>query len=153
MSIFKFIKWILEGKKLEIYGDGSQSRDFTYIDDIAEGTILALKPVGYEIINLGNNDPHKLYEVIELIEMYTGKSAKIEKRDFHLADIKDTWADIRKAKEILGWEPKVKFEEGIKRTVNWFLDSWNWVKEIDISDSSYRECKAKKRRKYSESLK
>lgn|GEM_PF-2878925 len=91
---------------------------------------MALKPVGYEIINLGNNDPHKLSEVIELIEMYTGKSAKIEKKDFHLADIKDTWAYIRKAKDILGWESQIKFEEGIKRTVNWFLDNWNWVKEI-----------------------
>ena len=73
MSVFRFIKWILEDKPLEVFGDGSQSRDFTYVDDIAEGTILATRPLGYEIINLGNNRPHSLMEMIGLIERYTGK--------------------------------------------------------------------------------
>jgi UDP-glucuronate 4-epimerase len=66
MSIFRFIKWIMEDRPIEVFGDGTQSRDFTYVDDIAEGTILALKPVGYEIINLGGNNPHELTEIIKL---------------------------------------------------------------------------------------
>ncbi len=132
MSVFRFIKWILEDKPLEVFGDGSQSRDFTYIDDIAEGTILATRPLGYEIINLGNNRPHSLLEMIGLIEKYTGKKAKLEMRDFHKADMKATWADISKAKSLLGWEPRVSLEEGIKRTVEWTIENWDWIKDVKL---------------------
>jgi nucleoside-diphosphate-sugar epimerase len=132
MSVFRFIKWIMEEKPLEVFGDGSQSRDFTYIDDIAEGTILALKPLGYEIINLGNNQPHKLSEVLRLIEKFTGKTARVENREFHKADLMATWADITKAKELLGWQPKVSLEEGIRRTVDWFKENWHWLRGIKL---------------------
>jgi UDP-glucuronate 4-epimerase len=132
MSIFRFIKWIMEDRPIEVFGDGTQSRDFTYVDDIAEGTILALKPVGYEIINLGGNNPHELTEIINLIEKYTGKEAKLMNKEFHKADIKATWADITKAKEILAWEPKVGIEDGIKRTIEWFLENWNWLKNVEL---------------------
>jgi nucleoside-diphosphate-sugar epimerase len=132
MSVFRFIKWIMEEKPLEVFGDGSQSRDFTYIDDIAEGTILALKPLGYEIINLGNNQPHKLSEVIKLIEKFTGKTARVENREFHKADLRATWADITKAKELLGWQPMVSLEEGIRRTVDWFKENWHWLRGIKL---------------------
>jgi nucleoside-diphosphate-sugar epimerase len=132
MSIFRFIKWIMEDRPIEVFGDGTQSRDFTYVDDIAEGTILALKPVGYEIINLGGNNPHKLTEIIDLIEKYTGKEAKLVNKEFHKADIKATWADITKAKEILTWEPKVGIEDGIKKTIEWFLENWGWLKNVEL---------------------
>jgi UDP-glucuronate 4-epimerase len=132
MSIFRFIKWIMEDRPIEVFGNGTQSRDFTYVDDIAEGTILALKPVGYEIINLGGNNPHELTEIINLIEKYTGKEAKLVNKEFHKADIKATWADITKAKEILTWEPRVGIEDGIKRTIEWFLENWGWVKDIKL---------------------
>lgn len=132
MSIFRFIKWIKEEVPLEIFGDGSQERDFTYVDDIAKGTIKALKPVGYEIINLGNNQPHKLSEAIELIEKCTGKKARFKYKEFHKADMKITWADINKAKNLLNWQPKVSLEEGIKRTVDWTKDNWDWVQKINI---------------------
>jgi UDP-glucuronate 4-epimerase len=132
MSIFRFIKWIMEDRPIEVFGNGTQSRDFTYVDDIAEGTILALKPVGYEIINLGGNNPHELTEIIKLIERYTGKEAKLVNKEFHKADIKATWADIAKAKEILAWEPKVGIEDGIKRTIEWFLENWNWLKNVEL---------------------
>jgi len=130
MSIFRFIKWIMEGTPLEIFGDGSQSRDFTYVDDIARGTVAALKPVGYEVINLGNNHPDKLSKAIELVEEYTGKKAEKVYKDFHKADIFATWADISKAKHLLNWEPKVGLEEGLKRSVEWARENWEWVKEI-----------------------
>ncbi len=132
MSIFRFIKWIMEGKPIELFGDGSQIRDFTYIDDIAEGTIKALKPLGFEILNLGNNNPHRLSEVIELIEKFTSKEAIIQNFDFPKVDIKETWADITKAKELLFWQPKVSLEEGIKRTVGWFEENWDWLKDIKL---------------------
>lgn len=132
MSIFRFIKWILEGTPLKVFGDGSQSRDFTYIDDIARGTIAALKPFGYEIINLGNNNPDKLSTAIELIEEYTGKKARIEYKEFHKADVMATWADINKANRLLGWSPEVDLAEGIRLTVKWMNDNWEWVRKTNL---------------------
>jgi len=133
MSIFRFIKWIKEEVPLEIFGDGSQERDFTYVDDIAGGTIKALKPLGYEIINLGNNHPEKLSTAIKLIEDYTGKEANFKYEEFHKADMKVTWADIEKARKLLEWQPQVSLEEGIKRTVEWTKDNWGWVQKININ--------------------
>ncbi len=121
MSIFRFVKWIDEGKELELFGDGKQSRDFTYVDDIARGTIKALKPVGYEVINLGGgHNPITLNQVIGMIEKMLGKKAIIRNAAFHIADIKETWANIEKANRLLGWKPEVSFEEGIKNTVDWY---------------------------------
>jgi len=132
MSIFRFIKWIYQEEPIELFGDGSQSRDFTYIDDIAKGTIKALKPLGYEIINLGNNKPDKLIYAIELIETYLGKKAKINYKEFHKADMMATWADITKAKNLLEWSPTVSLEEGIKNTVEWTLKNWDWIKDVKL---------------------
>ncbi len=133
MSIFRFIKWIDEGYPVVVYGDGSQSRDFTYVDDIAEGTVKAFEAkTGYEIINLGGNHPHKLIEVIRLIENFLGKEAKLVFRPFHKADLKATWADITKAKEVLNWEPKVPLEEGLKKTVKWHVENREFVRKIEL---------------------
>lgn len=126
MSIYRFIQWIDEGKELELFGDGSQSRDFTFVDDIARGTIAALKPVGYEVINLGGGqNPISLNVVIGMIEKFLGKKAKIANKEFHIADIKETWADISKAKTLLGWEPLVTLEDGIRQCVEWHLKNKN----------------------------
>ena len=81
MNIFRFIKWVRGNPPLEIFGHGSQERDFTYIDDIAKGTVKTLKPLGYEIINLGNNYPDKLSTAIKLIEKYLGKKACFEYKE------------------------------------------------------------------------
>ena len=132
MSIFRFIKWIIEGTPLEIYGDGNQERDFTYVDDIAKGTIKALKPLGCEIINLGNNHPHKLSKTIKLIEKYTGKKASFEYKEFHKSDIKATWADINKAEKLLNWQPQIDLEEGIKKTIEWTKRNWEWINGIKL---------------------
>jgi len=132
MSPFRFIKWIMEGSPLEVFGDGSQQRDFTYIDDIARGTIKALESLGYEIINLGGNKLYRLNESIKLMEKYIVRKAKCNYEEFQKADMKATWADIEKAKKLLIWEPKVSLEEGIKRTVDWTKDNWEWVKKIKI---------------------
>jgi len=133
MCIFRFIKWIDEGTPITVYGDGTQSRDFTYVDDIAEGTIKAFETeTGYEIINLGGNRPHQLKEVIRLIEEYLGKKAEIVYKPFHKADLKATWADITKAKEILGWEPKVPLGEGLRRTVEWHKENRDFLREITL---------------------
>ncbi|MBT4483249.1 MAG: NAD-dependent epimerase/dehydratase family protein [Candidatus Latescibacteria bacterium] len=132
MSIFRFTKWIMEGTPLEIFGDGNQLRDFTYIDDIVHGTLKGLVNSGFEIYNLGNNHPEKLLKVIELIEKYTDKKAELIYKEPHKADMFATGADISKAKKILNWHPEVSLEEGIKRTVEWSKENWNWLKDISL---------------------
>ncbi len=133
MSIFRFTKWIDEGKPLELLGDGTQSRDFTYVDDIARGTILAIKSVGYEIINLGGgNNPITLQTVIAFIEKSLGKKAFIDERAFAPADIKETWADITKAKRLLGWGPQVSTEEGFRRAIDWHCANRDWLKDVRL---------------------
>jgi UDP-glucuronate 4-epimerase len=133
MSIFRFIKWIDEGVPLEIFGDGSQSRDFTFVDDIAKGTIKAVQPVGYEIINLGGGkNPISINEIISKIEKYLGKKAQLDSKPFHKTDLKETWADITKAQKILGWAPSVGIEEGLKKSMDWYLENKSWVKEIRV---------------------
>ncbi|WP_297455689.1 SDR family NAD(P)-dependent oxidoreductase [Persephonella sp.] len=135
MSIFRFIKWIDEGTPIKLFGDGSQARDFTYVDDIAKGTILAMKPLGYEIINLGGGkNPISLKTIIEKIENLLGKKAKIEYRPFHKADMKETWADIEKAEKLLGWKPEIDIDEGLKRTVEWYLENKDWLKDISLEE-------------------
>lgn len=133
MSIFRFIKWIDQEEPIELFGDGSQSRDFTYVDDIARGTILAAKPLGYEIINLGGgNNPISLQTVIAFIEQALGKKAQIAGKPFHVADIKETWADISKAGRLLGWKPRVTPEDGFQKTVDWYLENKSWLKDIKL---------------------
>jgi nucleoside-diphosphate-sugar epimerase len=132
MSYFRFIKWIGEGNELLLYGNGEQRRDFTYIDDIVDGTIKALKPIGYEIINLGNNHPHNILELISIIEKGLKKKAKIKYLPIQKADAMSTWADISKAKRLLGWDPKTTLEEGIDRTINWSIANRQLIKRIKI---------------------
>lgn len=134
LSIFKFIKLINEGKEITVYGDGTQSRDFTYVEDIAKGTLLGLKEVGFEIINLGGNHPYTINEAILLVEKYLGKKARIINKPFLQCDILATCADISKANKILNWRPKVSFEEGIKKTINWCLENKDIVEKIILKD-------------------
>jgi nucleoside-diphosphate-sugar epimerase len=134
MSIFRFIKWILEDQPLIIYGDGSQSRDFTYVDDIARGTILGLKSLGYEIINLGSDSPHSLIEIINIIEDLTGKKAVIKHEPFHKADIEKTWANINKPKKTLKWLPNTTINEGIRKTIDWFFKTYNLIEKLMVDN-------------------
>ncbi len=118
MALDIFTKAIQNEKEIPLYGDGTQARDFTYVDDIARGNIAALKPLGFEVINLGGGkNPITVNNMIELLEKNIGKKAKVNYLPFHKADMKETWADINKAKELLGWEPKVSFESGISQSI------------------------------------
>ncbi len=130
MSPFRFVQWISEGRPVTIFGDGLQSRDFTYIDDIARGTIAGLKPVGYEIINLGSGTSTVLMDAIHLIENQTGNEATLEYKSRHPADVLNTWANIQKAKNLLGWKPEVSFTDGMQRLLNWYQENRDWAREI-----------------------
>jgi nucleoside-diphosphate-sugar epimerase len=133
MSIFRFIKWIDEGTPIELFGDGSQSRDFTYVDDIARGTIAALKPLGYEIINLGGgNEPVTIAQVIAFIEDRMGRKAVLDRKPFHKADIKETSADIGKASTLLAWRPQVAPFDGFQRCVAWHESHRQWLARVSL---------------------
>lgn len=133
MAPFRFIKWIAEGTPITLYGDGMQARDFTYIDDIARGTILALKPLGCEVINLGGgNNPLSLQAVIGLIEQALGRRAQIAAQPASTADMAATWADIGKAGRLLGWRPQVAPAEGFRRTVEWYRANRDWLAALRV---------------------
>ena len=132
MSVYKFIKLIDSGKPITLFGDGTQSRDFTYVDDIAKGTVKALKRLGFEVINLGGNKPYKMNNVIQLIERYLGKKARINRLSPHKSDIKDTWANIAKAKKLLKWKPEIGLETGIRNTIEWYKGNPGLIKKVDL---------------------
>lgn len=130
MSIFRFIQWIKEGRPVQVYGDGQQTRDFTYVDDIARGTVLGLRPVGYEVINLGSDHPVKLIDVLRYIEKPLGAEANIDWQPRQQADVNGTWANIDKAQRLLGWLPNTPYTQGIQNTVEWYLRERSWAKDI-----------------------
>lgn len=132
MSIFRFIRWIAEQEPLILFGDGSQSRDFTYVDDIARGTVLGLGLEGYNIINLGSDSPTTLSRVIELLEGFIGKEANIRREPVNPLDVPATWADISRARSLLGWEPQTSLEEGLRTAVDWYLENRSWAKDLKL---------------------
>lgn len=130
MSMFRFVQSIAEGKPLQLFGDGEQTRGFTYIDDIARGTILALNPVGYEIINLGGHESISINKLILMLEEAIGNKATVETRPRDKADMQANWADVTKAGKMLGWEPNVGLKEGIARMVEWYMAERSWASQI-----------------------
>jgi len=132
MSIFRFIKWITEGKEVQVFGDGEQTRGFTYLDDIAAGTAAALKPLGFEIINLGGHESISINALISKLEKAIGKQAKIKNYPAHPADMSASWADVTKARKMLGWQPKIALDEGLRQTINWYQQEVGWASQIDI---------------------
>jgi len=131
MSLFRFVQWISEGKPVIVFGDGQQSRDFTYVDDIARGTIAALRPLGYEILNLGSDTPVVLMDAIRLVERLVGREAHIIYHEAHPADVRATWADISKAERLLRWRPQTTFEEGVASLVRWYQENREWASQIE----------------------
>lgn len=134
MSIFRFVQRIAEGRPVIVYGDGSQERDFTDVEDIARGTLAALRPVGYEVINLGSDRPVALREVIRRLEKMLGKRAVAEHRPLAPGDVPATWADIRKAGSLLGWEPQTDLETGLRACVDWYLAERDWAQSVVTED-------------------
>ena len=134
MSPFRFVQWVREGRPVRVYGDGTQSRDFTYVDDAARGTVAGLAPLGYEVVNLGAGIPAPLIEVLSFVEACVGRAARVERRPAHPADVPATWADVSKAKRLLGWEPSVAWKDGVKRLVDWYAANRAWAREVRTAD-------------------
>jgi UDP-glucuronate 4-epimerase len=121
MAIYKFTRLIEQGENIPIYGDGSSRRDYTYIDDLIEGILAVMHHhKGFEIYNLGESQTTSLNELIRLIEEAFGKKANVEMLEPQPGDVSITYADISRAERKLGYHPKIKIEEGIKRFVEWY---------------------------------
>lgn len=132
MVMFRFAKWLVDGEPLHLNGDGTQSRGFTYVDDIARGTIQALRPLGYQIINLGGHEVITIKQLIAMMEEITGKRAEIIQHPFPKADMLSNQADTSKAMELLDWQPQVTLRRGVSEMVQWYLDQHDWAKDLDV---------------------
>lgn len=130
LALFRFIQWIYEGRPVRINGDGTQSRGFTYIEDIVAGTLAALRPVGYQIFNLGGHEVITINDLVTLIEQVLGKKALVQYGPPNPADMFTNWADVSKARAMLGWQPKVGMREGVERTAAWYIQNRDWARDI-----------------------
>ena len=124
LAINKFTRMMMNGEEITMYGDGTTSRDYTYVDDIVDGVVKSCNYVDknenvYEIINLGSNNPISLKDMIATIGKVLGVNPKIKQMPMQPGDVDRTYADVTKAKELLGYEPKMTFEEGIRKFVEW----------------------------------
>ncbi len=130
LAMFRFCQWMYEGKPVRVNGNGKQSRGFTYLDDIVRGTILALKPLGFEIINLGGHEVITINDLIKLLESIIEKRAAVEYGPPNLADMSANWADVTKAGNLLGWRPEVPLHQGVAKTVAWYAAERSWARTI-----------------------
>jgi nucleoside-diphosphate-sugar epimerase len=131
MSLFRFVQWVAEGRPVTVFGDGRQSRDFTYVDDVARGTLAARRPLGFEVINLGSDSPVVLADVLAYVEEALGRPAHREYRPMHPADVPATWACIDRARTLLDWKPTTSWRDGVDRLVAWYLRERHWARDID----------------------
>jgi nucleoside-diphosphate-sugar epimerase len=130
MVMFRFTQWLAEGKTVKITGNGNQMRGFTYVDDIARGVLAGLKPLGYEIINLGGHETVTINELLHMIEERLGKKGVIEYIPRHPADADANWANVDKARRVLGWQQQVSLEDGVTNLVNWYLEQRSWASKV-----------------------
>ncbi len=130
LAHLRFVQWISEGKPVRVNGDGEQSRGFTYIDDIARGTILALKPVGFDVFNLGGHEVITINNLIKLIEEVSGKRAIVQYGPPNPADMFTNHADVTRAGAVLGWEPQFDMRSGVEKLVEWYNAERGWAKDI-----------------------
>lgn len=126
LAINKFVRLMLNNEEIPMYGDGSTSRDYTFVDDIVEGIVKSSEYIlsnenTYEILNLGNSSPITLLEMINVIAAELKVTPKIKKLPMQPGDVERTYADISKAKKMIGYVPKISFEEGINRFVKWYM--------------------------------
>ena len=130
MAVFRFVKAVVEDEPLTLYGDGGE-RDFTHVDDAARGIIAASSAaMGYRILNLGGGRAVSVRDLVSAIERVVGKRARVEIHPRPAADVDSTWADISEADRLLGWQPQVRLESGIRETVEWYLGNRSWARDL-----------------------
>lgn len=132
MSYFNFMLKIDNNRPIDVFGDGSQSRDFTFVDDVAEATIRGLALTGYNIYNVGNDEPTGLMEMIKIIERLMEKPVTINFHPRHPADNLKTWADLTHTEKLLNWKPGTPIETGLAKVLAWYKENRDWVKHLNV---------------------
>ena len=134
MVIFKFIKSILDNNPITIYGDGNQTRDFTYVTDVADALVKSTTQKGFEIYNVGGGKAISVNDLLGLIEKYLNKKAIINNIKRDPSDIEHSLADIAKIKNKLNWNPKYNIKNGVIETGKWFLENQEFINSIEIQE-------------------
>lgn len=135
MAPLKFARAVRRGEEFVVHGDGSQSRDFVYVDDVAEANVLALRRVGYEVINIGNGKPlHTVHDLIADMGVRFNKNPRPRYQHFHVAEMKTTCAETHKAETMIGWSPKKSFSDGVDAMVGWYVDNVDLVEKAFAND-------------------
>lgn len=139
LAIHKFCRLIDEGKPIEVYGDGSSLRDYTYVLDIINGVerAMSLQQPGFEVVNLGRSEPVRLLDMIIEIEKNLGKKAQLVYKPMQTGDVSNTFAAVDKAKELLDFEPATRFEDGIREFVHWYIGRKNFAPLQGIDQARY----------------
>ena len=132
MAFTRFFYSIIKEQKLTMFGNGEQTRDFTYVDDVVSGIYKSLKLKGYNVLNFGNNKPVSINYLIGKISELSGKKTKINKKPLRPEDVFYTCANITKTKKLIGWTPKTNIDQGLTKTFNWHLENQKWLKKIKI---------------------
>ena len=130
MSVLKFITLIDNSKQIDIFGDGKQTRSFTFIEDVVEGIIKSLELIKSETINIESNKNYQLNDVIKMMEKFLDKKAIKKLKKSNLFEMTNTLADTKKAYQLLSWKPKIDLEKGIYKTVNWYTQNKELVNKI-----------------------
>jgi len=136
MSVFRFVRWMAENEPILVYGNGNQLRDFVFVDDIAQGTMNALKVDGFEIVNLGGGSPASINQVLDMLEACLGVRATRVPVPAPKADVTTSWADISKAQAVLDWSPAVPLDVGLRRTADWYMTHREWLRKIPLNGDS-----------------
>lgn len=130
MAVPRFIHHIAEGLPITIYGDGRQIRAFTYVDDIVDGIIKSLNLNGYNILNFGNSQSNTLQQAVNTIAKYLNTEVIVTYDDRNPADVLSAIANVKKAKKLMGWVPKVDIYDGIPKAIDWYMENRMWAKDI-----------------------
>jgi UDP-glucuronate 4-epimerase len=127
MAIHVFTRRMFAGEAIPVFGDGMMERDFTYVEDVVEGVVGAVDHVmgeqTFRILNLGESRPIRLGDLVEALEKATGREARIDRRPVPPGDVERTFADVSRAREVLGYEPRVDLDEGLRRFVAWYRET------------------------------
>jgi UDP-glucuronate 4-epimerase len=134
LAIHKFTQLMLAGKRIPVFGDGSTGRDYTFVEDTVQGIVAALEyDCAYEVFNLGNSSPVTLRTLIETLEAAIQVKAKIETLPDQPGDVPITYADISKARRMLGYAPQTPFREGVAKFVDWYRTTERPVQKVAVA--------------------
>ncbi|MCX6093837.1 MAG: NAD-dependent epimerase/dehydratase family protein [Candidatus Bipolaricaulota bacterium] len=139
MSVFRFVRAISGDEPVEIYGDGTQRRDFTYVEDVARGLVAATRLPGFHVVDLGTGTPIALLKVVDALGAIMGRTPRIRYLPAHPAEVVDRGADVDRTEGILGWVAATPLDAGLRQCVSWFEENRGWVTSLNLGEPYHTE--------------